>query len=106
SAFAVPDRAPMPDAVMVAAADVGGPQLRVSTSTLPRFDAFDTATHASRVDFTLLPQRRSGIGLEFGVTSLSGANPAFGPSAAGLPSMDFGVHWRVTLDSNYRFDVT
>jgi hypothetical protein len=23
-----------------------------------------------------------------------------------LPSMDFGVHWRWTLDSNYRFDVT
>jgi hypothetical protein len=23
-----------------------------------------------------------------------------------MPSMDFGVHWRVMLDSSYRFDVT
>lgn len=103
SALALPDRAPASDDVIVAAADV--PQLRISTATLPRFDNADTATRVSRVDITLLPQRRSGLGLVFGLSSLSGANPAFAP-IAGSPSMDLGVHWRVTLDSSYRFDVT
>lgn len=82
------------------------PRLEVSTATLPRFESIDGALRSSRVDLTLLPRGRSGVGFAFGVSSLSGANPALAPWAAGMPSMDFGVHWRVTLDSNYRFDVT
>ena len=81
-------------------------QVEVTTATLPRFDSTDSATRSSRVDLTLFPHERSTLGLAFGVSSLSGINPALTPWGAGMPSMDFGVHWRVTLDSNYRFDVT
>jgi hypothetical protein len=82
------------------------PQLEVRTATLPRFESVDSALRSSRLDVTLLPQRRSGFGFAFGVNSVSGANPALVPAASGMPSLDFGVHWRVMLDSNYRFDVT
>jgi hypothetical protein len=82
------------------------PRLEVDTATLPRFDSVDGALHSSRMDVTLLPHRRSGVGFAFGVSSVSGTNSAVAPWASGMPTMDFGVHWRVTLDSNYRFDVT
>jgi len=90
----------------VAAADnVRRPSMELSSATLPRFDSVDGATRASRIDITLLPQHRSGFGLAFGVTNLSGTNPLVSPFAP-MPTMDFGLHWRVALDSNYRFDVT
>lgn len=89
-----------------AASDFPHPQLEVSSSTLPRFDGVDGAMRSSRVDLTLMPQRRSGIGLAFGVGNPSGANRALGPGYAGVPFVDLGLHWRYTLDSNYRFDVT
>jgi hypothetical protein len=92
--------------VVVAAADVRRPQLEVSTTTLPRFDNVDGATRTSRVDITLLPQHRSGIGLAFGVSNLSGTQPPLSPWTTSTSSVDFGVHWRLMLDSNYRFDVT
>ena len=95
-----------PDAMLVAAAELPRPQVEVSTATTPRFDAVDTATRSSRLGVTLLPLRRSAVGLAFGMNSLSGMNPALGPGSAALPSMDFGVHWRYTFDSNFRFDVT
>lgn len=92
--------------VVVAAADARRPQVEVSTATLPRFDNVDGATRTSRVGITLLPRHRSSIGLAFGVSNLAGAQPGLPPSAAAMPSVDLGVHWRVMLDSNYRFDVT
>jgi hypothetical protein len=91
---------------IVAAADTPRPQVEVSASTLPRFDSVDTAAHTSRIDMTLLPQRRSGLGLAIGVSSLAGANKAIAPWAANVSTLDFGIHWRLTMDSNYRFDVT
>jgi hypothetical protein len=90
----------------VAAADMPRPQVEVSTASLPRFDSVDTAARTSRIDMTLLPHRRSAVGLAFGVSSLAGANKAIAPWASDVSTMDFGIHWRVTLDSNYRFDVT
>lgn len=94
-----------PPAVVVAAADVRRPQVELSTATLPRFDGIDGATRSSRVDITLMPHRTSGLGLAFGVTNVSGTNPLIPPFAP-MSTVDFGLHWRVTLDSNYRFDVT
>jgi hypothetical protein len=91
---------------IVAAADMKRPQLEVSTTTLPRFDPVDGATRTSRVGVTLLPEHRSGFGVAFGVSSVSGANPGLAPWSVAVPSVDYGVHWRVTFDSNYRFDVT
>lgn len=91
----------------MATADWPRTQVEVSTTTLPYFDGIDQATRSSRMGITLLPQRRSAVGIAFGMSSFSGTNPALGPSAAtAMPSMDFGVHWRYTFDSNYRFDVT
>jgi hypothetical protein len=95
-----------PHGFTAATANTAHPQLEVSSSTLPRFDGVDSAMRSSRVDLALMPQRRSGIGLAFGVGSPSGANRALGPGYAGAPFVDLGVHWRYTLDSNYRFDVT
>lgn len=86
-----------------AAVDPQQPRLQVSTSTLPRFDNLD----ASRLDMTLLPSRRSGIGFALGITSLSApAAGNFPPYFPTSPSIDLGLHWRYTLDSSYRFDVT
>src|SRR5438445_9458702 len=84
-----------------AANDAQPARLQVSTSTLSRFDNVD----ASRLDMTLSPARRSGIGLALGITSLS-APGSFPPYFAAAPSVDLGLHWQYTLDSNYRFDVT
>lgn len=82
------------------------PQLELRASTLPTLEATDGAVRSSRVDVTLLPRKRSAFGLAFGMSQLSGTNPALAPSILAVPSMDFGVHWRLMLDSNYRFDVT
>lgn len=107
--FAIePPTAPagMDPPAVVAAADARRPQLEVSTTTLPHFDNVDGATRTSRIGITLLPQHRSSIGLAFGMSNLGGTQPALAPGAPALPSFDYGVHWRVMLDSNYRFDVT
>lgn len=91
---------------IVAAADAPRPRIDVSTASLPRFDSVDTAASTSRIGVALLPQRRSALGLAFGVSSLGGVNKAMTPWAANASSVDYGIHWRVTLDSSYRFDVT
>jgi hypothetical protein len=83
------------------------PQLELSTSTLPRFDNIDGASHSSRIDMTWLPPRRSALGLSLGMASSQA--PAFsaaGPYTGAAPNVNFGLHWRYTLDSNYRIDVT
>lgn len=97
SALALDDRAPPATPLL---------QLEVSASSLPRFDNADGSTRASRIDMTWLPPRRSALGLSLGMTSIEG--PAFsaaGPYAGAAPSVDLGLQWRYTLDSNYRLDV-
>jgi hypothetical protein len=83
------------------------PRMEISARTLPRFDNTDGATSSSRIDMSLLAPRRSALGPSLGMTStdgrgLSGARPFSGAS----PSLDLGLHWRYTLDSSYRFDVS
>jgi hypothetical protein len=82
-------------------------QLELSASSLPRFDNIDGSSRSSRIDMTWLPPRRSALGLSLGMTSSQGTgfSPA-GPYIASRPSVDLGLHWRYTLDSNYRVDVT
>jgi hypothetical protein len=89
-----------------AIADPSQPSLEVNAASLPRFDNLGGTTHSSRVDFTLLPQRGSGFGFAVGVNNNYGAAGAFLPNFAPQSSLDLGMHWRYTLDSNYRFDVT
>jgi hypothetical protein len=77
-------------------------QLEVSASSLPRFENVDGSNRASRVDLAWLPPRRSALGLSLGMTRVDASGA---PYAAGA-SVDLGLHWRYTLDSNYRLDVT
>ena len=83
-------------------------RLEVNTSNFARPDRFDGAVSGQRVDMMLLPPRSSAIGLAVG---MSGFSTPSTPMGAGLvpqvaPAIDVGVHWRHTLDSNYRVDVT
>ena len=100
------------DAVRLAAVDTGRsavdrPQLEVSSSTLPRFDSLDGTTRNSRIDMTFLPSQRSGMGVAVGLNSASTSTlGGVSPFAATSSSVALGLHWRYTLDSNYRFDVT
>jgi hypothetical protein len=89
-----------------ALADPAQPSLEISAATLPRFDNLGGATHSSRVDFALQPHRDSGFGFAVGVNNAYGATGAFLPNFSPQSSVDLGVRWRYTLDSNYRFDVT
>lgn len=81
-------------------------QLELSASSLPRFDNTDGSTRASRIDMTWLPPRPSALGLSLGMTSTE--RPAYSvaaPFTGAAPSVDLGLHWRYTLQSNYRIDV-
>ena len=82
-------------------------QMEMSGTSLPRFDNTDGSTHSSRIGMTLLPPRRSALGLSVGITNMNGSMLPAGASFAGSsPSMDLGVHWRYALDGNYRVDIT
>ena len=82
-------------------------RMEVSASSLPRFDSADGSTHSSRLDLTWLPPRRSALGLAIGMTSLHGSMlpAAAAPFAGNSTSVDLGLHWRYTLESNERLDV-
>ena len=106
---------PEPEPVTLAQAGTTGsanwkrPQLEVSAIALPRFDNTDGSTRSARLDMTLLPPRRSALGLSLGMTSNDASSLAVAtPPRLGLqqPSVDLGLHWRHQLDNNYRFDVT
>jgi hypothetical protein len=94
------------------AADVlpGGPQQRlqfeVSTSALPRLDG-EAGSRDSRVDFLILPLRPNSVGLSFGINNRMPGLTAL-PLMPGVQatSVDLGLHWRYTLDSTYRVDIT
>ena len=85
-----------------------GPQIvpEVSATSLPRFDS-DAAPRSMRIDMTWLPPRRSALGLSLGMTSTDGLGLGV-PAALGSSnqSLDVGLHWRYTMDTNYRIDVT
>ncbi len=80
-------------------------QLEVSTTSLPRFQNTDGATHSSQFELVWLPPSRSAFGLTVGLSS---------PSSAGMPvdfnrgstSVNMGLRWRYTMTPNYRVDVS
>ena len=90
----------------VPANDPDRPQMELSASSLPRFDSADGSTRSSRIDMILLPARQSTLGPSFGMTrSDPGGFPNVRPFG-GSTSVDLGLHWRYTSDSNYRFDIS
>ena len=93
-----------PGDILLAAADLPRPQLEVNTAPIPHLHPADAG--AARIDMTLLPHKRSGIGLAMGLRSR--ARPAVGltPHPPLATALDLGVHWRYTSESNHRFDVT
>jgi hypothetical protein len=88
-------------------AERNGPQLEISTTSLPRFDNADNGNRTSRLDMTWMAPRRSALGLSLGMTSPDTSTALVAGNRVGLaPSVDLGLRWRYTLDSNYRVDVT
>lgn len=84
------------------------PRLEVSATALPRLDGQDGGFAAPRVDFMLLPPRRSAMGLAVGMSGMfapTGATGA-GLTPAAQPAVDLGLHWRRSIDGNPRIDIT
>jgi hypothetical protein len=78
-------------------------RILVNTSTLPRLESQDTGFQAPRVDVSLLPAGRSGLGVAVGMSNpRASAQPlGFTPRS----SMDLGLHWRQMVHSK-QIDVT
>lgn len=95
------------ESVATGADEAARPQMEFTARSLPLFENTDGASRTSRIGLTLLPPRRSALGLSLGMTSRAGpALPLVGPFAGSSPSVDLGVHWRHTLDNDQRFDVS
>lgn len=83
-------------------------QVEISATTLSRLDSFDGSPASTRIGLTWLPPRRSALGLSLGMNSPGGPASAVPASLAGnaSPSLDLGLHWRYTLGSDDRVDIT
>lgn len=94
------------DAVLAEARAEAPVRLELNTSAIPRLESQDMGFNAPRVDLSLLPASRSGLGFTVGVSSFTprplGIQP-FGATARA--NMDLGVHWRQVVNSN-QFDLT
>ncbi|HEY0887598.1 MAG TPA: hypothetical protein VGE20_20055 [Ramlibacter sp.] len=80
-------------------------RIEMATTSLPLFENLDGASHSSRLDMIWLPPRRPNLGLALGLTSKEGAGLRL-PGSGASPAVDVGLHWRYTLDTQYRIDVT
>ncbi len=78
----------------------------VSTSTLPRVDSSESASQGQRVDVSIVPEGRSGLGVAIGMTG-SNPRPGMPPGMGFAPraSVDLGVKWRQVVYSQ-QVDVT
>lgn len=106
-AWALDEDAATSLALQSAATSPGGlarPQLEISTSSLPRFDA-DGSTRDSRIDMTWMASTPSALGLSLGMSNPDGRGFAPGGQRNDGPSLDLGLRWRQTLVGNYRVDV-
>lgn len=79
--------------------------IELFTTSLPLFENLDGASHSSRLDMIWLPPRRPNLGLALGLTSKEGTGLRL-PGSGAAPAVDLGLHWRYTLDSQSRIDVT
>jgi hypothetical protein len=78
------------------------PRLEITSPERPRMDAFDAPAAGPRIDLAVMPPRGS-VGVSMGLAGLGTVpNASFAPQ----PTMDLGLQWRHTLDSNQRVDVT
>ncbi|NKE64904.1 hypothetical protein RAMLITH_03645 [Ramlibacter sp. RBP-2] len=80
-------------------------RIEMAATSLPLFENLDGASHSSRLDMIWLPPRRPNLGLALGLTSKEGAGLRL-PGSGAAPAVDLGLHWRYTLDTQYRIDVT
>jgi hypothetical protein len=86
---------------LAARARIEQPRVNVQASTLPCFDAQDGGFQAPRVDLTLYPSNRYGVGAMVGMSGFSqGSVP---PVSASLqpahPSVDVGVRFSQRVQS-------
>jgi hypothetical protein len=93
------------DAVAAEARTEAPVRLEVSTSTLPRLESQDTGFQAPRVDLSLLPQGRSGLGVAVGVTSFAARSGTALPGLAPRTGVDLGFRWRQMVHQQ-QVDVT
>lgn len=99
------DSAPA-DMVAAAGASDGAARLQVSATRFPRIEGLDSATSGTRLDLTMLPPRRSAVGVAFGMSGFEPPPAIAGQPAAASLNFDLGVHWRHTTDANYQVDLT
>jgi hypothetical protein len=86
------------------------PRLEINATHPPRIDSADGSAGGPRVSMSLLPQGgASGFGPTVGMSNLApppGTLPGTGSLAAAQPAVDLGIHWRHTLASERRIDIT
>lgn len=98
-------------AAMGAAAPAERPtQIELRATQWPRLDMLQPPPGA-RLDLSLLPDRPSAVGLTLGMSGFNPAQPMGSPTgpawnAVAQPAFDVGLHWRHTLSSDYRLDIT
>jgi hypothetical protein len=94
----------LPAEVLLAEARVE-PQVRmqVQTSALPRLDAQDAGFQAPRVDVSLFPSPRTGLGAMLGLSLPRAAGPGLQPPAPG--GVDLGLRWTHRLLGQQQIDV-
>jgi len=81
--------------------------VEVNASSLPRLEGQDAGLQAPRVDVSVLPNNAGGLGVAVGMGGFAPRTTML-PSgyAAVRPSMDLGITWRHTLQSQNKIDVT
>jgi hypothetical protein len=79
-----------------------GPQFEILASTLPRLGSADGSTRSSGIAVTW-PNYSAGLLLGIDRPNTIGFSGA--PYFSHGSNLDIGLHWRYTLDSNYRIDV-
>lgn len=89
-----------------ATTDLPRPHVEVTAAPVPSLDANDGGMRSSRIDLSLMPQQRSGVGLALGIRSRSRPVVGFAPEQPTASDVDLGVRWRYTSQNNHRFDVT
>lgn len=81
-------------------------RMELKTSSLPRLDAEDAGFQAPRLDLSLLPSGRSGMGLVAGLSQAVPRTPANPSAAPARANFDVGVQWRQQLAGSRQIDIT
>jgi len=96
--------------VIAAEARAASPvRMEIKASALPRLENQDSGFQAPRLDLSLLPPSRSGMGVALGMSGFSPRSPGqpqFGTSRTQRPVLDLGLTYRHTLESDRQIDIT